>query len=43
MDRQECLFYFKEIGCNRLTLATIRAQPGGFPGERAVVGATRAF
>jgi ABC-type dipeptide/oligopeptide/nickel transport system permease component len=31
-----------EIGCNRLALATIRAQPGGFPGERAVVGATRA-
>ena len=23
------------------TLATIRAQPGGIPGERAVVGATR--
>ena len=25
---------------DRLSLATIRAQPGGLPGERAVVGAT---
>src|SRR5258705_13355231 len=38
---RQCLFYF-EIGCkrDRLSLATIRAQPGGLPGERAVVGAT---
>jgi hypothetical protein len=32
-----------EIGCNRTTLATIRAQPGGFPASARLSGPRERF
>ena len=42
MDRQECLSYSRLVATGK-RLQPLERSPGGFPGERAVVGATRAF